>query len=200
MTVKIFGDRESNEICIHPDCHQGGRISITIVGSGNRVTIGKPKIPARTSFSIKLAGGGSVDIGDNHLIGGARIFNIKGGSVAIGEDVTVRNNLRLLSHEKSNISVGDECLFASDVWCATSDMHSILDLETMERINTARDIVIARHVWVGIGTRILKGAKIGEDTIIGAGSVVRGTLPENVIASGNPAQVQKTGVTWRKAL
>lgn len=193
------GSREQRGF-IHPDCYQGGNISVRIIGSGNRVRIGRPKNPTKTSLSIKLAGRSSLDIADEHQIQGARIFSIKGGSVTIGSNVTVRSNLRLLLHEASNITVGDDCLFASDVWYATSDMHSILDLETMERINPARDIAIGSHVWIGIGVKILKGTKVGNDSIIGAGAVVRGTLPENVIAAGNPAQVQRKGVTWGSKL
>jgi acetyltransferase-like isoleucine patch superfamily enzyme len=50
-------------------------------------------------------------------------------------------------------------------------------------------VVIGDNVWLGVGAMVLKGAKIGENTIIGAGSVVTGDIPANVVAAGNPCKV-----------
>ena len=52
-------------------------------------------------------------------------------------------------------------------------------------------VVIEQNVWLGEGTRVLKGVTIGENTVVGAGSVVSRSLPANVIAAGNPARVIK---------
>jgi acetyltransferase-like isoleucine patch superfamily enzyme len=49
------------------------------------------------------------------------------------------------------------------------DSHSILNLETGKRVNWAKDIQIGRHVWLGAKTKILGGAEIGENAIIGIG-------------------------------
>jgi acetyltransferase-like isoleucine patch superfamily enzyme len=50
-------------------------------------------------------------------------------------------------------------------------------------------VVIGDHVWLGVGAMVLKGAKIGNNTIIGANSVVTGDIPANVVAAGNPCKV-----------
>jgi acetyltransferase-like isoleucine patch superfamily enzyme len=50
-------------------------------------------------------------------------------------------------------------------------------------------VVIWDHVWLGVGAMVLKGAKIGNNTIIGANSVVTGDIPANVVAAGNPCKV-----------
>ena len=50
-------------------------------------------------------------------------------------------------------------------------------------------VVLGENVFVGDAVRILKGASIGAHSVIGAGSVVTGQIPECVIAAGNPARV-----------
>ena len=52
-------------------------------------------------------------------------------------------------------------------------------------------VVLEDNVWLGEGVRVLKGVTIGENTVVGAGSVVTHSLPANVIAAGNPARVIK---------
>lgn len=51
------------------------------------------------------------------------------------------------------------------------------------------DTIIGNDVWIGTGTTILPGARIGDGVIIGAGSVVRGEIPPFSIVAGNPAQI-----------
>jgi acetyltransferase-like isoleucine patch superfamily enzyme len=52
-------------------------------------------------------------------------------------------------------------------------------------------VILEDNVWIGAGTTILKGTCIGENSIIGAGSVVTKDIPPNSIAAGNPAKVIK---------
>ena len=53
----------------------------------------------------------------------------------------------------------------------------------------ARPIRIGSRVWIGGGTIVLPGVEIGDDTVVGAGSVVAKSLPAGVIAMGNPCRV-----------
>ena len=85
---------------------------------------------------------------------------------------------------------------ADQVEITTSDMHSILDLETNQRINPARDISIGDKVWIGQRAMILKGAKIGRGSVIGASAIVSGEVPENCVAAGNPARVIRQKISW----
>lgn len=52
-----------------------------------------------------------------------------------------------------------------------------------------RDMVIGHDVWLGYGAQVMPGARIGNGVIVGAGSVVRGTIPDYAVVAGNPAQV-----------
>ncbi|MGI6338672.1 MAG: acyltransferase [Bacteroidales bacterium] len=57
------------------------------------------------------------------------------------------------------------------------------------RSGEPKEIIIERNVWIGEGVKILKGVTIGENTIIGTGSVVTRNIPPNVVAAGNPCKV-----------
>ncbi|MEL6887309.1 MAG: CatB-related O-acetyltransferase [Pseudomonadota bacterium] len=52
-----------------------------------------------------------------------------------------------------------------------------------------RDTVIGHDVWLGYGATVCPGARIGNGVMVGAGAVVRGTVPDYAIVTGNPAQV-----------
>jgi len=54
-----------------------------------------------------------------------------------------------------------------------------------------RDIFIGKHVWIGANSVILPGVSIGDGVVIGAGSIVTGNIPSNVIVAGSPAQAIK---------
>ena len=56
---------------------------------------------------------------------------------------------------------------------------------------TPKEVIIEENVWIGEKSIVLKGSKIGKNSIIGAGSVVNGVVPENVVFAGNPAREVK---------
>ena len=58
-------------------------------------------------------------------------------------------------------------------------------------VATPKEVIIEENVWIGEKAIVLKGSKIGKNSIIGAGSVVNGVVPENVVFAGNPAREVK---------
>lgn len=95
-----------------------------------------------------------------------------------------------------DITIGDDCLFANGVFW-TGDFHVIRDRKTGQILNHNADIVVGRHVWLGTGVKVLKGACIPDNAIVGAYSIVtrRFEMP-NVVLVGVPAKVVKTDVDW----
>lgn len=90
------------------------------------------------------------------------------------------------------ITIGDDCLI-SDCFIVDTDYHN---LEPHLRHNpagpkVAAPISIERNVWIGARATVMKGVTIGENSVIGLGSVVRKSIPANVIVIGNPAQIVK---------
>lgn len=54
-----------------------------------------------------------------------------------------------------------------------------------------RDTVVGHDVWLGYGAVVLPGAQVGNGVIVGAGAVVRGTVPDYAVVTGNPGQVAR---------
>ena len=139
-----------------------------------------------------------IEIGDNCTIGGLiRLVRGDGGVIRIGAGTTF-NQVGLSLHETGRIDIGEDCMFSTDVHMDPSDMHPIFDGATGERINPPQDIVVGDHVWLSTRVILLKGAQIGSGTIVGAGSMVAGSLPSNVLAVGQPARVVRENVVWTR--
>jgi acetyltransferase-like isoleucine patch superfamily enzyme len=83
---------------------------------------------------------------------------------------------------------------------SVSDMHSIVSVETGERLNPGGSVMVGDHVWLGVGCRIMKAVRIGAGSVIGAGAIVTRDIPPNALAAGAPAEVTKTGITWTREL
>lgn len=91
------------------------------------------------------------------------------------------------------VVIGDDCLVGADVLICDTDFHPVAPADRRrndrpDEIGTA-PVYIGNNVFIGARSMILKGVCIGENSVIGAGSVVTQDIPKNVIAAGNPAQV-----------
>jgi acetyltransferase-like isoleucine patch superfamily enzyme len=123
------------------------------------------------------------------------IVEDNGSSLVIGSDSS-GTGARLLAGEGGRVEIGDDCMMSVGADVRNTDGHSILDLETRERANPAADVRIGKHCWIGLRAQILKGVTIGEQSIVGAGSVVVHDVPPCVIVVGTPARVVRSGITW----
>jgi len=85
------------------------------------------------------------------------------------------------------IILGNNVRCGANTLITDSDWH-----EDDYRAGRAKAIVIKDNVWLGEGVKVLKGVCIGENSVIGAGSVVTKDIPANVVAAGNPCKVIKT--------
>ena len=119
----------------------------------------------------------------------------EGCDLSIGSKTTWMN-VFISFHEQGQINIGEDCMFSGDIRMDVSDMHSIIDIKSGNRINPAKNIHIGSHVWVGQGVFITKGVGIGDNVIIGAKSVVSKNIPSESLAVGVPAKVIRKGVTW----
>ncbi len=91
-----------------------------------------------------------------------------------------------------SIKIGNDVRIARNVIIRDTDGHQILN----DRHAPTQDIEIGNHVWIGLNVTILKGVKIGNGSIIGAGSVVNKDISSNSLAVGVPAKVIKTNIEW----
>jgi acetyltransferase-like isoleucine patch superfamily enzyme len=95
-----------------------------------------------------------------------------------------------------SIVVGSNVLLGANVTIVDTDFHAVKPKDRRQNDNpddiSSKPVIIGNNVFIGMNTLVLKGSRIGENSVIGAGSIVIGEIPANVIAAGNPARVIKT--------
>ena len=126
------------------------------------------------------------EIGENCYIEPPLHSNWGGKHVHFGNNVYANFGLTLV--DDTHIYVGDYTMFAPHVTLATAG-HPILP-ELREKIYQFNaPIHIGRNCWLGAGVIVLPGVTIGDNSVIGAGSIVTKDIPANVVAYGNPCKV-----------
>jgi acetyltransferase-like isoleucine patch superfamily enzyme len=133
----------------------------------------------------------SIKIDQDVIVGdGNRISAGGKGSVLIGKGVLVDDFTFIMAHEK--IEIGKNSKIAS--FCFITDFNHRYDDKKMpiaKQGYVTDPIMIGDNVWIGTHSVILPGVKIGNNSVIGAGSVVTRSIPANSVAVGNPAKVIK---------
>lgn len=153
------------------------------------------------AFSLQLMESGRMEVGDDfHLVSEPRRSAItqfsraqftvfSGAVIRLGRHVGL-NGTALTA--KRRIEIGDDTMIAANVIIVDSDFHAMWPPELRWTSSTKefdKEVIIGRNVWIGMNTVVLKGSRIGDNSIIGAGSVVSGEIPANCIAAGNPARM-----------
>lgn len=119
-----------------------------------------------------------------------------GYNVAIGDNTFINMNCTLL--DAGQIFIGSNTLLGPDVKIYTSQ-HPLNGAERfwIEENGTravktwTAPVKIGSFTWIGGGSIILPGVTIGDNVVIGAGSVVTESIPDNAIACGNPCKIRK---------
>ncbi|MBD2297304.1 acyltransferase [Nostoc sp. FACHB-190] len=132
-----------------------------------------------------------------HIQGSYLWMEDNDGLLKIGRGTSFEKEVKIcVTEANSQINIGENCMLAYGIVIRSGDSHSIIDLESNQRINYAENININNHVWIGTNAQVLKGSNIGSNSIIAAGAIVTKNIPENCIAAGVPAKVKKEKVTW----
>lgn len=109
-----------------------------------------------------------------------------GCNIHIGEDFFANFNLTVL--DEAEVRIGDHAFIGPNVSIYTA-CHP-LDAATRNTFaEWAEPVIIGNNVWIGGSTTILPGVCIGDNVVIGAGSVVTRNIPSDCVAVGNPARV-----------
>lgn len=130
-----------------------------------------------------------IEIGSNVRFSSGKIYLVdtRGQHIRIGADTTVEGAY-LLVDEAASIDIGRDSMLSTDIIMPAGDKHSILDLETGERLNPSMGIRIADRVWVGRDVQILKGVVLRPETEVATRSLVCRAFEEgNCVVAGVPA-------------
>lgn len=112
--------------------------------------------------------------------------NFGGGHVHFGKGIYANFNLTLV--DDTHIYVGDYTMFGPNVTIATAG-HPILPELRQQGYQYNMPVRIGKNCWLGAGVIVMPGITIGDNVVIGAGSIVTKDIPSNVVAVGNPCKV-----------
>ena len=114
--------------------------------------------------------------------------NFGGHHVHLGNNVYTNFNLTLV--DDTHIYIGDCTMIGPNVTIATAG-HPIEPGLRSRGLQYNMPVHIGKNCWLGAGVIVMPGVTIGDNTVIGAGSIVTRDIPANVVAVGNPCRVMR---------
>ncbi len=125
--------------------------------------------------------------GENYILS-----EISRGGGTVGKNIKLysRTGITIDMTRPWLITIGDGTMITKGVVILTHDYSkAVLQKVYGDNIGEGAETIIGDNCFVGMNSVILMGAHIGNNVIVGAGSVVHGTIPNNVVIAGNPAKV-----------
>lgn len=152
--------------------------------------------------SIDVAKGGRLEIGERFVAVSTSRRQVLGLShevvirVRDGALVTIADDCGMSGATivaAVGIEIGEGCLIGGDAMIVDTDFHPLRHparrYAEPPAGNPSQRVLIGRNVFIGARAIILKGTSLGDNAVVGAGSVVSGAFPPNVVIAGNPARV-----------
>ena len=151
-------------------------------------------VPVRTDGVGRVELGKGVHLGylpAPRLGSGEILLQARGedSSISIGANTLTSNNLSICAME--SIHIGEGCQIGDQVAIYDCDFHEIDPSKRLDGPGEIAPVFIGNNVWLGSRVMVLKGVSIGDNSVIGAGSIVTKSLPPNVAAAGVPAKVMR---------
>jgi acetyltransferase-like isoleucine patch superfamily enzyme len=150
---------------------------------------------------IYLSENSCLNIKGDFLIGnGVRIYLHKNSKLTIGgkrveSESGITENSKIMVF--SSIDIGEDFLCAWNTFISDSDWHTVAKNLVTE--DHHKDIVIDDHVWIGPDCNILKGTKIGKNSIIASKTILSNkSYPQNSLIAGAPARIIESEVHWSR--
>ncbi len=138
-----------------------------------------------------------IEIGSQCLLNDVTIWaEDKDNTVLIREGTYIGGAHIAVTGRGKSVAVGSHCMFSEGIIIRTGDSHAIINLETGEKINDEKNVMIGSHVWLAQNVTVLKGTIIEENCVVATGAIVSGHFSKCQLIGGMPAKVLKQGISW----
>jgi acetyltransferase-like isoleucine patch superfamily enzyme len=115
---------------------------------------------------------------------------MEGGSIKIGNDVSIGQCLHIISGE--SVIIGDKSTLSANVFISDVDHeYESIHVHVMKQSLKIKRTLIGSNCFIGYGAVIRAGTKLGVQCVVGANSVVKGNFPDYCVIAGNPARIIK---------
>lgn len=187
-----LGENSDISSCII-DFENGGKLYV-----GNNVVLENCNISVRNKAELIVKEGVWTETYTNSF---QRILVRPYGKVVIGKGTSISHSFNIICPQNTEIVIGEDCLISWNLTVLSNDGHTIFDMKKKKPVNIIaenekRKVEIGNHVWIGANCIILYDTYIGEGSIVGAGSLVKGKYPNNCMLVGQVAKVIKQDIAW----
>lgn len=139
---------------------------------------GKCSMPLVQAFGhhteVKIKDG-TARFGKEQITRGNAVFRVEGGELIIGDKCFFNQNVSITCKKK--ILIGDRCQIANNVVIVDHDHAGSENWGSY----VETPVIIGNDVWIGANVVIMRGTTIGDKAVIGAGSIVKGDVPEGKV-------------------
>jgi acetyltransferase-like isoleucine patch superfamily enzyme len=141
-----------------------------------------------SGLELQIAPQGRVDFGRFVWIGHGTKIRCHQGVVEIGPKTVMGQECTISAYRR--VRIGEQCVIADRAMFIDFD-HGVVEVERPIRVQGIykRDVVVGSNVWIGYGACILRGVRVGDNSIVGTNSVVTRDVPANAIVAGIPARI-----------
>jgi acetyltransferase-like isoleucine patch superfamily enzyme len=121
-------------------------------------------------------------------IGHGSKVRVHEGEASIGAKTVLGQECTISAFQ--HVSIGRECVVADRVMLIDFD-HGVVEVERPVRLQGIykRDVHVGNNCWIGYGACILRGATVGDNSVVGTSAVVTKDLPANSVSAGQPARI-----------
>jgi acetyltransferase-like isoleucine patch superfamily enzyme len=139
-------------------------------------------------LEIEIGERGRVDFGRFVWIGDRTKVRCHEGLVEIGQKTVMGQECTITAYQ--HIRIGEQCVIADKAMFIDFD-HGVVEVERPIRAQGIykRDVEVGSNVWIGYGASVLRGVRVGDNSIIGTNSVVTKDVPANAVVGGIPARI-----------
>ncbi|MEX2108645.1 MAG: acyltransferase [Solirubrobacterales bacterium] len=141
-----------------------------------------------SGLELQIAKRGKVDFGRFVWIGHGTKIRCHEGIVEIGDKSVLGQECTISAYQR--VRIGEQCVIADRAMFIDFD-HGVVEVERPIRKQGiyTRDVEVGSNVWIGYGACILRGVRVGDNSIIGTNSVVTKDVPANAVVAGIPARI-----------
>ncbi len=138
--------------------------------------------------TLQIGRGGRIALGRWSWIGHGTKIRAHEGVVSIGAKTVLGQECTISAYQ--HVSIGRECVIADRVMLIDFD-HGVVEVDRpiREQGIYKRDVRVGHNCWIGYGAAILRGATVGDNSVLGTYTVVTKDIPANSVAVGQPAKV-----------
>jgi acetyltransferase-like isoleucine patch superfamily enzyme len=139
-------------------------------------------------LELQIARRGRLEFGRFVWIGDGTKIRCHEGIVEIGAKTVMGQECTISAYQR--VRIGEQCVIADRAMFIDFD-HGVVEVERPIRVQGIykRDVEVGSNVWIGYGACILRGVRVGDNSIVGTNSVVTKDVPANAVVAGIPARV-----------